>query len=117
MSLFDRLGGMEQIKEVVSITIDRTADDSRTKHIFKGIKLAPVKESVALHFCEITGGPCKYDGASMAKVHSGLAITAEEFDTMDRYLGEELTLHGVVNADKEELQKLLGAMKPDVVGK
>lgn len=115
--LYDRLGGMRQINDIVSKTIDRTSSDPRTKRSFEGIKLAAVKESVAQHLCELSGGPCKYEGASMAKAHAGLAITSEEFDIMDAYLAEELSAHGVADADKAELQKLLGPMKPDVVGK
>ena len=108
---------MRQINDIVSKTIDRTSSDPRTKRSFEGIKLAAVKESVAQHLCELSGGPCKYEGASMAKAHAGLAITSEEFDIMDAYLAEELSAHGVADADKAELQKLLGPMKPDVVGK
>lgn len=116
-SLFDRLGGMHQINDIVSKTIDRTSKDERTKRSFEGIKLAPVKESVAQHLCEISGGPCKYEGASMAKAHSGLAITAREFDIMDDYLAQELTAHGISAADKAELQSLLGPLKPEIIEK
>lgn len=116
-SLYDRLGGMQRITEVVSRTIDRTSGDPRTKRSFEGIRLAAVKESVALHLCQVAGGPCIYDGADMAEAHAGLAITGEEFDIMDAYLAEELAAHGVADAERAELQKLLGPMKQDVVGK
>ena len=117
ITLYDRLGGMRQITDIVSKTIDRTSSDTRTKHSFEGIKLAAVKESVAQHLCELTGGPCKYEGATMAKAHSGLAITSAEFDIMDGYLAEELAAHGVSKADVGKLQRLLGPLKPDVIEK
>lgn len=117
VTLYDRLGGMRQITEIVNATIDRTSSDPRTRRSFDGISMTPVKESVAQHLCDITGGPCRYEGAPMAKAHTGLSITAEEFDIMDAYLGEELTAHGVSDDDKAELRSLLGPMKPDVVGK
>lgn len=116
-TLFDRLGGMEQIADIVGKTIDRTASDPRTSRSFEGASLAPVKASVVQHLCELTGGPCRYEGAPIAKAHTGLAITATEFDIMDGYLADELAAHGVAAADRAELQKLLGPMKPDVVGK
>ena len=115
--LYDRLGGMEQIVDIVGKTIDRTASDPRTRRSFEGISLAPVKASVVQHLCQLTGGPCRYEGAPIAKAHTGLAITANEFDIMDGYLAEELAAHGVAADDRAELQKLLGPMKPDVVGK
>lgn len=116
-TLFARLGGMEQITSVVSETIDRTSGDPKAVRIFEGIKLAPVKESVAQHLCEISGGPCKYEGAPMAKAHTGLAITSEQFEIMDTYLNQALSARGVSQADRAELGRLLSAMKGDVVGK
>jgi len=116
-TLFARLGGMEQITAVVSETIDRTSIDPKAARIFEGIKLAPVKESVAQHLCEISGGPCKYEGAPMAKAHTGLAITSEQFEIMDTYLNQALSARGISQADRAELGKLLGAMKGDVVGR
>lgn len=116
-SLYQRLGGLEQITGIVARTIDRTSSDPRTQRSFEGARLAPVKESVAQHLCAVTGGPCRYEGANMADAHRGLAITAEEFDIMDGYLAEELDARGVAAEDKAALQKLLGPMKADVTGK
>jgi len=116
-TLFARLGGMEQITAVVSETIDRTSGDPKAARIFEGIKLAPVKESVAQHLCEISGGPCKYEGAPMAKAHTGLAITSEQFELMDNYLNQALSSRGISQADRAELGKLLSALKGDVVGR
>ena len=117
ISLYDRLGGLENIRKIVGQTIDRTSNDPRAKSVFEGIKLDPVKESVTTHLCEITGGPCKYEGASMKKTHSGMHISSEQFDLMDAYLGEALVDHGVKDADKIYLGKILHPFKPEIVGK
>ena len=116
-TLFERLGGMERITEIVSETIDRASSDPRSKRSFEGIKLSTVKASVASHLCQVSGGPCIYKGETMPTAHAGLAITSEEFDVMDGYLAQALDGHGVKAADKAELQKVLGAMKPDVIEK
>jgi len=116
-TLYERLGGLENIKGIVSQTIDRTAADPQTQPIFEGIKLAPVKESVTMHLCEISGGPCRYDGAPMAKAHSGMGITSKQFDLMDAYLSQSLTDHGVKDADKANLARLLKPLKPEIIEK
>jgi hemoglobin len=116
-TLYDRLGGLDNIRKIVSDTIDQTAADPRTKPIFDGIRLAPVKESVANHLCEMTGGPCIYDGAPMDKAHSGMQISSAQFDLMDDYLGEALTKHGVREADKAALARMVQPLKPDIVDK
>lgn len=116
-TLYERLGGLENIRSFVSQTIERTAADPDTSLLFEGIRLAPVKESVAAHLCEMTGGPCRYEGASMAKVHSGMQISGKQFDLMDAYLGQALTVHGVKDADKAALGALLQPLRADVIAK
>lgn len=116
-SLYDRLGGLENIRKIVGQTIDRTSRDPRAEALFEGIRLDPVKESVTTHLCEITGGPCTYDGASMKKAHSGMDISSDQFDLMDAYLGQALVDHGVKDADRKDLGKLLQPFKTEIVGK
>lgn len=116
-TLFSRLGGMVQINAIVNETIDRTSDDPRVARIFEGIRLDPLKASVAQHLCEISGGPCRYEGASMKEAHTGLAITAEQFEIMDSYLIQTLSARGVAPADRGELGQLLNKMKNDVIAK
>lgn len=116
-SLYDRLGGLPAIKAVVEKTIDSAAADPRTSRTFKGIKLTGVKESVVAQICEATGGPCKYEGPSMAKVHEGLDITSAEFDAFAGQLVAVLDGFKVGAAEKNELLQLLGPMKHDIVSK
>lgn len=116
-SLFSRLGGMVQINAIVNETIDRTSEDPRVARIFEGIWLAPLKVSAAQHLCEISGGPCRYEGAPMRKAHSGLAITSEQFEIMDSYLMQALSARAATPADMAELGQLLNDMKSDVIGK
>lgn len=116
-SLYDRLGGTPAIKAVVDKTIDNAAADPRTSRTFKGIKLTGIKESVVAQLCEATGGPCKYEGASMAKVHEGLDITSAEFDAFAGILVGVLDEFKVGAAEKNELLQMLGPMKKDIVTK
>jgi hemoglobin len=116
-SLYDRLGGLPAIKAVVDKTIDGAAADPRTNRTFKGIKLTGVKESVVAQICEAAGGPCKYEGASMAKVHEGLDITSTEFDAFAGILVGVLDEFKVGAAEKNELLHMLGPMKKDIVTK
>ena len=116
-SLYSRLGGLPAIKAVVEKTLDTAASDPRTSRSFKGIKLAGVKESVVAQLCEASGGPCKYQGESMAKVHAGLDITSAEFDAFAGQLVSVLDEFKVGAAEKNELLQLLGPMKRDIVTK
>jgi len=113
--LFDRLGGLPAITAVVDKTIDSAAHDPRTSRSFKGIKLQGVKESVVAQLCQATGGPCKYEGASMPKAHKGLDITGPEFDAFAQQLVATLDEFKVGAREKDDLLKILGPMKKDIV--
>jgi hemoglobin len=115
--LFDRLGGLPAITAVVDKTIDSAAKDPRTSRSFKGLKLEGVKEAVVAQLCESSGGPCKYEGASMVKAHKGLDITSAEFDAFAQQLVATLDQFKVGTREKDELLQLLGPMKRDIVTK
>jgi hypothetical protein len=54
--------------------IDRTRHDYRARRPFAGVHMMSLKESAALRLCDIAGGPCKYRGAPIAKVHAGMGL-------------------------------------------
>jgi hemoglobin len=116
-SLFVRLGGLPALIAVTDKTIDRTATEPSTRRSFDGVKLKPVKESIVSFLCQATGGPCKYEGASMAKAHKGLDITSGEFDAMVGQLVDTLNQFKVPAKEKGELLQLLGPLKADIVTK
>jgi hemoglobin len=116
-SLFVRLGGLPALIAVTDKTIDRTATEPSTRRSFDGVKLKPVKESIVSFLCQATGGPCKYEGASMAKAHHGLDITSAEFDAMVGQLVDTLNQFNVPAKEKNELLQLLGPLKADIVTK
>ncbi len=113
--LYDRLGGLPAITAVVDKTIDSAARDPRTSRSFKGIKLQGVKEAVVAQLCEASGGPCKYEGATMRKAHQDLEITTAEFDAFAQQLLATLDAFKVPQREKDELIQLLAPMKGDIV--
>lgn len=113
--LFDRLGGLPAIKAVVDKTIDRAAVDPQTSRSFKGIRTQGVKESVVAQICEATGGPCKYEGATMAKAHKGLDISDAEFKAFVGHLVVTMDEFKVPAREKSEVLHMLAPMKADIV--
>ena len=116
-TLYERLGGLPALTAVVDKTIDSAARDTRTSRSFKGIKLQGVKESVVAQLCEATGGPCKYEGATMRKAHHGLDITSAEFDAFAQQLVATLDAFKVPQREKDDLLHMLAPMKGDIVTK
>ncbi len=116
-SLYERLGGMPMIKAIVDKKVDGAASDPRSKRSFEGVNLARTKEGIVIFICAATGGPCKYQGASMSKVHEGMGITSVEFDVVGGHLSDTLDELHVGAREKKELLDLLGSMKRDIVTK
>jgi hemoglobin len=113
--LYQRLGGEAGIEAVVHRTLTRVAQDPRSAHHFKGIKMPFLINSVAKHICLVADGPCVYEGDTMVKTHASLHIKDSEFEFMVTVLREELDAAGVNIADKNELLRRLAPMKHEVV--
>jgi hemoglobin len=115
-TLFQRIGGLPVLTEIVDQFIDEVATSPRTKRSFDGIKLKALKESVVAQLCHLTGGGCVYEGETMLNSHRDAKITEAEFDafvdmfrnTLNRYLPTK---------EKNELLKILAPMKRDIVTK
>ena len=114
-TLYQRLGGEPVVAHVIDRTIERSAADARTRRSFDGIKLRVLKDSLVQQICQLAGGGCRYEGASMADAHNDARIRASEFDAMVTILREELDAAGVDAAAKNELLRLLAPMKRDIV--
>jgi hemoglobin len=114
-TLYQRLGGVEQVPRWIGRLIDRSATDPRTRRSFEGVKLAALKESLAQQVCSIAGGGCRYEGETMERAHRDAKIGAAEFDALVSLLREELDRAGVDPAAKNELLRLFAPMKRDIV--
>ena len=116
-SLYTRLGGKPAIDAVVSEMIDRTAADPATRRSFDGVKLPPLKASIADQVCQAAGGPCVYKGDTMKLVHKGLGISTAEFNGLVGHLVAVLNKYQVPAREQKELLGALAPMAPDIIEK
>ena len=114
-TLYERLGGEQNVAQFVDRLVDRTTTDPRTARSFDGIRPKALKESIAQQICALAGGGCVYEGETMARVHADHHIRASEFDALVAMLREELDRAGVDDGAKNDLLKLLAPMKRDIV--
>ncbi len=120
-SLYDRLGGLAPISVVVSDFIDVLVPDAmlnKNPAIDAARKRVPppyLKYHVTGLVCEVTGGPCKYSGRNMKESHASLNITDREWDRMVAIFKDVLAKHKVPAQETEELLKIVGSTKADIV--
>jgi hemoglobin len=120
-SLYDRLGKEPTIVLVVddfvaNVVADPEIKENHKKH-FKEGDVAGLKKKLVDQIGEATGGPHKYTGKNMKDAHKGLEITNKDFDALVGDLVKALDKNKVAPQDKDELLKMLGTMRKDVVEK
>jgi hemoglobin len=119
--LFERLGGLAPISVVVSDFIDALVPDSvlnTNPAIDAARKKVPapyLKYHVTALVCNVTGGPCQYQGRGMKESHAHLNITEKEWDRMVVLFKQVLAKHKVPAKETEELLNIVGSTKADIV--
>ena len=89
-TLWSRLGGEAKVKLVVDDFVAIAATDPAVnfdrdgKLKFTEEQIAGLKKWLIAFISQATGGPLKYTGPSMKKVHKGMGITNAEFDASRR---------------------------------
>jgi len=118
-TLYQRLGGRENIKLIVDDFVTTMAADPRVNSRFKGLdaaRVAKLQTNLADQICDATGGPCAYLGQDMKTVHKGMGITEAEWNATVEDLVKSLNNFKVGAKEQEELLAALGGMKKDIVG-
>lgn len=120
-SLYDRLGGLAPITVVVSDFLDALVPDpllNENPAIDEARRRVPtpyLKYRVTALVCQVTGGPCEYQGRSMKSSHAHLNITEREWDRMVTIFKEVLAEHKVPSRESGELLAIIGSTKDDIV--
>lgn len=113
-SLFNRIGGLQVLTQIVDEFVDKVTTAPSTKRSFDGINRKTLKGTVVAHLCKLTGGSCVYEGETMLNAHRDSKITEAEFDAFVSMFRD--TLNKYLNTrEKNELLKILAPMKRDIV--
>jgi hemoglobin len=119
--LYDRLGGVYSIATVVDDFIERLLvnDTLNANPAIKEARARVPKAGLKFHVtalvCEVTGGPCKYSGRSMADSHAKLNINEAQWQAMVADFRKTLDKFKVPAKEQEELITIVGSTKKDIV--
>lgn len=118
-TLYQRLGGYDEIASVVDDFMERFDADAVLATYLGGVNAAAgrrIRQHFVDFFCERTGGPCLYNGMDMATTHEGLNIPPEHFDIVIGHMGDALDAHGVATGEREEVLAMMRGLETQVVG-
>jgi len=114
-SLYDRLGGKGAIEAVIEDFVGRCAADARINAKFARTDVPRLKALLIQQVSAATGGSVEYTGRGMRETHSGMGVTAGEFDALVGDLVATLDAFHVPAAEQGELLGILGPLRPDIV--
>lgn len=116
-SLYERLGGREKIAAFVDDAVERLLVDERIAHHFNNTDVPNLKAQLTDQICQLTGGPCVYQGLDMESAHFGLDITEAEFNALVEDFQKAMRANDVPYGLENQVLALLAPMKPAVIRK
>jgi hemoglobin len=115
--LYQSLGEKPGITALASDFVDRMKAHPRIGKMFDDIKPAYLKEQITDQFCEVSGGPCKYDGETMKNSHAQLGIDKAQFNLVVEILQAAMDAHGIPFTAQNQLLAKLAPMHRDIITK
>jgi hemoglobin len=114
-TLFADMGGGRVLHATVDKFTDLILADPRINFTFAEADLAKFKGLLYDQLCELSGGPCRYEGRDMRTAHKKLALNTAEFDALAEDLYLALGKCGVPYRLQNRLMAKLAPMKRDIV--
>lgn len=114
-TLYDRMGGQTTIDAVVENLLYRIADDNDIVGYFVNSNIDLFAESLATQLCDISDGPCTYDGPPMDRAHQTMGITNAHFNRVVEYLDAAMQEEGVTLAARNDMLSRLAPLYEDVM--
>lgn len=114
-ALFHALGGRAGLERLAADFVDRANADARVGPAFDGVNRKHLSRQIADHFCQLTGGPCVYDGGNMKDAHGETRIDKGDFYRVVELLQDAMDHQGLPFAVQNRLLALLAPMHRDII--
>ena len=120
-TLYERLGGINNIALVVDDVIERSYVDPvfeanpRIHAAHQRFPKAVYKFNATALACQVFGGPQVYTGRSLKEAHQHLKVTEKEWQALMRIFNDSMTSFNVPAREKEEIFAILNSTKGDIV--
>lgn len=113
--LYQQLGAKAGVEQIVDGLLIEIEQDPQIVQHFRDTDIARFRMLLIEQLCELSGGPCKYSGASMAESHTGFQISQADFDNLVVHLMKVMTAQQIPLAAQNRLLAMLAPMYGDVV--
>ena len=120
-SLYERLGGVNNIAPLIDDVIERSyvsevfKANPRIEEAHKRFPKAVYKYNATSLACMVMGGPQKYTGRSVKEAHQHLQVTEKEWQELISIFRESMTNFKVPPKEQAEVITIIESTKGDVV--
>lgn len=114
-TLFQALGGDTGLTRLMDDLMVRLLADPRMNPFFKDVDQKHVKAQLASQICELSGGPCKFNGPPMKRIHSGFDINKGHFNALVEVLQQAMDAQGIAFSAQNQLLAQLAPMHRDII--
>jgi hemoglobin len=115
-SLYERLGAMEGIGQIVNDTIALHHKNPDIGHYFDGVDDEQLARHVVAFFAAGTGGPANYEGRDMTSTHASMDISDANYDSAVADVLKAAESNGVSAEAKSEVAAILESLRPAIMG-
>jgi hemoglobin len=113
--LFERLGGRDAIRAVVTDIVELHFTEPLTKPLCVGVDQKKLVDHVVDWLCQAAGGPAKYSGRDMVTAHAHLHMTDVHFMAAGDQIMRCLQKYNVPEPEIQEVMCAIIAHHDDVI--
>ena len=117
VGLYAAFGERAGIAALMDDFVVRLKADKRTAPYFEKSNMPELARGLTEQLCMLSGGPCKYTGASMKKAHDDLDIRRRDFNALVEVLQDSMDAKGIPFSTQNRMLALLAPMHRDEVTK
>lgn len=120
-TLWDRLGGEAGVTKIVDDFVNLAAPDAKVDFFRRGkFQMTPdqvvkMKREIVEQISQASGGPLKYTGPDMKKVHKGMGISEAQFNAAAAHLKKALEKNNVAAEDVKQVLDAVGSYRKEIV--
>jgi hemoglobin len=120
-ALWDRLGGEPGVTRLVDDFLNAVVADPKVdfyrhgKVKLEAAQVAKMKREMVEQVSQVTGGPLKYTGPDMKKIHKDMGITDAQFDAVIGHLQKTLEKNNVAESDKKTILAAINSQRKEIV--
>jgi hemoglobin len=114
-SLYEALGGKQNIAVIVDNFIDEISFDKQVLPFFRESDIDRFREKMNEHICLVADGPCTYTGDSMVDVHASMGVKESDFNRVVDLMVNAMDRADVPHRVQNRLLKKLAALRGEII--